>query len=876
MSTKTFNRRPYQVGSPSSGDVKDYYFNHFNWKGMSTDKNFLAADQETFEECNNVYMDEEGILRSRPAFAPTSKFSACDRFWVFGDVFVYLSNGRLYFPKTSRYLGVVNNLSLVRKSNEIFVFLEYWDLPVIKYSIVDGRIESDLSKIIYIPTTKIISSTSSDNESKNLISGKVAESFLYSSELGVPFGLNDGDDVEVRIDDQKYSVTFDKDFLTLAISEKVDEYYANDVSSVAGAVYSGQDILAMLYNSGDLYFSYDNGRSWKYKDTLTRSVVSQYAYCYFSKDGSLFCVQDTESTNKDVWVIDAVTGSGSEKYSSFTKFKGCYDKPVAVRNLSFLTNTDFVDAIMDTEYIYVKTFFDGVESSEYKLYVPDDAYFEMDADYYGGKLKTVIVTESRLLHNLNGTIFESRNFNASPIEISIRNNLILAYRHSLAGGLRLFNILTGELVAEPSFDGLPKTISYNGDYVLCDTGVYSIRTQKFTPFLGFTWDYDERFGFYGMNYYIMGSKESDKGRVNLRTNNLSVPVQVIRKRGDSIANTDFTKKLTTALHSELGTFYFAVDNILYISEERYDEDGNFLWYFPEYTKQEFPKKITGLFPISSTEMAIFFEDEIWYSSFKDGVYTYYKSKLPVGLKTGSDVVASYDGSNVLFATERGMASLSYQDFVASSEQTLTFLSDPIHKLFKEFVSSPVKICRYQYWYLCYSTDNKKGYLFDVRNNSWWPLESPETVDKFFVFDNEVVLFKNGNFLALNKTDNDYKDKIGGSEYDINWNFKSQKLHFGAINYNKHIANITLYAVLDSNDIVRFKMEVNNYRKKMDTAEIQSIEYRVDAIRTFVKRVSYFKVNEFQYNIHQDDEEAIKLPLSLSGITVKYRISGEVR
>ena len=64
---KTFNRRPLSVNTPSANDVKNYFFNHYTWKGLADDKNFLAVDQETFADCNNVYMDSEGLLRSRPS-----------------------------------------------------------------------------------------------------------------------------------------------------------------------------------------------------------------------------------------------------------------------------------------------------------------------------------------------------------------------------------------------------------------------------------------------------------------------------------------------------------------------------------------------------------------------------------------------------------------------------------------------------------------------------------------------------------------------------------------------------------------------------------------------------------------------------------------
>jgi hypothetical protein len=84
------------------------------------------------------------------------------------------------------------------------------------------------------------------------------------------------------------------------------------------------------------------------------------------------------------------------------------------------------------------------------------------------------------------------------------------------------------------------------------------------------------------------------------------------------------------------------------------------------------------------------------------------------------------------------------------------------------------------------------------------------------------------------------------------------------------------SVLDSNNDMSFKMKVNNYRKKIDTTEVQTNEYKIDAIRTYVQRVSFPKVNEFQYELFADDEQLIRVPLSLSGLTIKYRIGSQVR
>ena len=77
------------------------------------------------------------------------------------------------------------------------------------------------------------------------------------------------------------------------------------------------------------------------------------------------------------------------------------------------------------------------------------------------------------------------------------------------------------------------------------------------------------------------------------------------------------------------------------------------------------------------------------------------------------------------------------------------------------------------------------------------------------------------------------------------------------------------------------MQVNNYRKKVNgnigsEQSYNSVNYNVETVRTFVQRLNYPKVNEFEYMLSYDNQTAINIPLSLSGITIKYKIGGQVR
>lgn len=307
--------------------------------------------------------------------------------------------------------------------------------------------------------------------------------------------------------------------------------------------------------------------------------------------------------------------------------------------------------------------------------------------------------------------------------------------------------------------------------------------------------------------------------------------KVIELAETTVGETNF---ILPEVYSLLENYYVGIGNKLYISKSVTD-NGKFKWYFPEISVQPFDNSITNLQPISNSEVAIFFENEIWHSTFdaettidgRKGVYRYYKSKLQAGCKKGSDVLVTYDGKYTIFASNRGLVAMSYQDFIASTEQSLTYLSDNIYDMFINYITeknslNQIKLYKFGYWIVIYKRDSKDGFVFDTRNNSWWPLSSFDKPTKFVTIDNKVEMLSAGNMYDLNKSDADYYDYDGEFVNKVSWFVKSQKLHLSALNNYKHIINMTFVSVHDSNilqnseyniDGLDFKLQVNCYRKK---------------------------------------------------------------
>lgn len=327
--------------------------------------------------------------------------------------------------------------------------------------------------------------------------------------------------------------------------------------------------------------------------------------------------------------------------------------------------------------------------------------------------------------------------------------------------------------------------------------------------------------------------------------------------------------------SKLYNYYFSKNSTLYISSYKYVNENEFKLYLPKINTEEMDSKITNLCPISNTEMGIFLQDDIYYVSQDDttGGYRYYKSKLSIGCKDGSDVITTFDGKNVIFVSNRGLVALSYQDFVASTEQTITYLSDTIHKRFADFNTSAVKLYQYEYWIVCYTTDDLIAYVYDIRNSSWWPMKCHNTIKDVYTLNYKPLILSNDKLYTISKAEEQYFDDDATDK--IEWFIVSQKLHFGAINNYKHIVNMTLSSVNDDSNC-NAVLQIVNYRKLPNDATETYIEYEINVARTFVKKINHFKVTNFQYRLFNDVKEAIQYPLCLSNVSLKYTITGEIK
>lgn len=871
MASRTFNRRPLTVDTPSKNDINDYYFNHCNWKGVNIDKNFLTVDQETFADAKNVYANSEGLLRSRPSLKRKNMLRTAQDFWVFDDIEVYKNGDELEFVKDGEsYEEIVNsdNVNLVKIQDKIYCFTEkdffYFDIKSCEFHEGHER--------VYVPNTVFDANGAKTKvESKNLFTDREIYTYLYDINYGISTDAY-GKDLTVEIENKEYNVNFNektKDLLAdvkFTIPEGYDTVLVSNRNTYA------------FYSASSRIIAYSvTGKAISRNIVIPNDIGDIIGSPKFTQDGSHIVLADkngiyiisvvddtgagelfttwTEITNDGPWELNTVDVKFD--FISYDNFTYALDASGFIRIVNY--NGDYVTTTVIAEscksLIYTNKFNryeDGAifisvgdnddAESVYTIYSPDlSEWHSIDATDYSEIIDCKI---------LNDKIYLVTFENSQTCFYTIYDDFTISNKGVIYGA---------RCDAKISSDGSKILFSTGKIYYINSSALINliVKPDEFSAYMIDVIAYTDH------TYYIIDDKVYSSLLSSTLEFNYSVdgenhilPIQKISKLND---------------------FYLSSDTTLFINAYR-EVDGEFYWYLPESNKQTFDNKITGLHPISSTEMSVFFNDEIWYVSSVDGKYYCTKSKLQLGLKDGGDIITSYDGSQIIFATERGLVALSYQDFVASTDQVFTFLSDTIYELIKSYCKDPIKLFKFDFWIFLYKDNSNDVFVFDVRNNSWWPWSYEHHLTKLMKYNDEVLAISNGNFYRFDYSNDNYYD-YDGNKHHIDWYVVSQKLHLSAINYYKRLSNITLSSVIDipnTDEPVTYDLDILNYRKTLDDGQTQTIGYKVQVLRTYVQRLNYPKVNEFQYTLRTDHDNTVQLPLSLSNITLKYKITGQVR
>lgn len=436
-----------------------------------------------------------------------------------------------------------------------------------------------------------------------------------------------------------------------------------------------------------------------------------------------------------------------------------------------------------------------------------------------------------------------------------------------------------------------------GDNIYDDSSKMSYSLPSITNGLNYEYKVDSYIPMYNSDtkYYRMNyrPKPSSGYYINgLGCTNLAKDIYTFTYEFEDTTLETMIYKIPTQSYS--GSELFLVfDNTLMITKNIKDGE-NILFNLPKINNQSFANNIKSIINISTTELAIFFENGITIcSKVSDELtgyrYDYAKTRLTLGTKFGDSVINTADGASTLYATPRGLAIMNYQAYMATTDQTLQFISDKIYAIWNKFYLNSENITLVQHgdYVFVYNTTNQY-LMLDLRNYSWWKFEIPFNIKKILTdqIDLRIISDNLYKFKKIsNNTDKIEDDYVDDKYYDegnepINWRFLSQRLHFNLPNHYKNMKQLVFHLVQSTGHISTFNAQIKLYRNSVNYKDMEVIpfdfNFAVDEFRTFVKRFNYWKINMLQYGIANDDRAAVPARLVCNGIDIKYEIGDEVR
>lgn len=929
---QTFNRRPYLQDGPRKSDVENHTFDNYKFTGFKEDKNFLEIDQYSFEECNNVYVDNDGLLRSRPSIKNANLFEGATRLLRQNDVYIaqYIRDTvhsyNIYYKDANGNHSVSVNgdvYAATSYGNKVYIFAD-GDGPEIVCYDKNNPNEVETEDLIYIPETEVqANSDATKVEPKNALTEKTKTIYLYTTS-------------------QYSSNLFNKEITYNAFGETFT-FIFND-----GSKKTILRIVSDVDQFKNWIWNYANGTFFVYHNVTDANSNFLRCEMVYSYDGVNF-VRLPDSTNKFENIRMFKDGSGfmckfvnddvNLRYFNFNELNFIIFKTFNNTGNSILS-VDFVGENSSNFFAFC-VFYTGSTDDPSKMYHKyDNNIYESDLYTYNNGSVVKAEHGGRLdLYFGSTTLLDLQQ--SPAVELSVAGyltlidsgNTIWVYPyHNASADYRYVWFTTYNASNYGAFADIRLSANfYTALFVRNDRNILSYMSllhQSNDAYLpgnlsGYNGKiYSDGFNV-GTNYYFYSN---DTGELSWKITNESF--NIISAENDvwglktidgklklitSYFDTNNPIKLTELIAGDdtvilpeqieqLNEYYFRVGNKLYISDYREDESGNLQWYLPEVNIEEFDGFVT-MCPLSSTEMGIFTETGVYIvyrseqqyemsTGWKYYPYIQIKSKMDVKIRKGSDVLSTYDGTSLIVPTTRGLALMTYQDFVQSTDQKLEFLSDTIYDAFEKYNTREIKLFKYSYWFFVYREDDKMLFLLDIRNGSWWPMSGNKSLKSFILYNDKPLLLSNGSTYIFDKRVDDYKDDDGF----INWHLKSQKLYLGAANYYKHIQNLTFMSHLigensktgnydedENKKGYTFKCYLRNtaYRSRISSdKEGKMWEYDIEMIRSYVLRLNYPKVCEFQYELRMNKENAtinfIPVPLSLSNITVKYRMGGQIR
>lgn len=218
---RTVNRIPRQV---TITDITEEYFNMVSFEGIKNSENDLKVSPLTLTDSNNVYVNSNNVLSSRPSIKATN-FQGIDsqmvsgsnikKVWVVDNILVYHTGTTLRFVKdkvlSSVIVNDVGNTIDVLESIENYIFVypanKYVNMTSVDGDNINTFASGSISDMAYVPTTELRSGNEITNPEKpNMISPKYKTSVIYDKKVYNDLSEFNGEDIEVLIDSDTYNI----------------------------------------------------------------------------------------------------------------------------------------------------------------------------------------------------------------------------------------------------------------------------------------------------------------------------------------------------------------------------------------------------------------------------------------------------------------------------------------------------------------------------------------------------------------------------------------------------------------------------------------------------------------------------------------------
>ena len=218
---RTVNRTPGQISTVVE-DGRTDNFNLISFEGIADSENDITVSPSTFADANNLYINSDDVLSSRPTIKATSylnkeellKLDSVKKVWVVDDLMLYHSGTKLYLIKNGvqvdkeievgdevKVLESMENYILIYPANIYINVTSKNDEGVLLYT------TGNISDICYIPTTELRSGSETSNPEKaNVISPYSKHSIIYDKKVYTDLSELYGKKVEALIGDKTYTI----------------------------------------------------------------------------------------------------------------------------------------------------------------------------------------------------------------------------------------------------------------------------------------------------------------------------------------------------------------------------------------------------------------------------------------------------------------------------------------------------------------------------------------------------------------------------------------------------------------------------------------------------------------------------------------------